>query len=586
MANPFENLFNPSQGGTPFNRIMGTIGTAMGVPNDQQRLAKTNADSLAELSTLMESGLTPQQAFLKFVQSPKGIELISQPGFDMGSFGQSFIKNVTPPDPTAIQTSPGSTSTMFQGGKPAGTVSVPPSETQNYRAGVPQPAHNVPPGNLATDNQGKPLASNLTTEQQNRDIPKPHNVPPGNAVTDQEGRPQFRNPTENVQTFQDFTKGLAPQVVQELARLQATPGAGTQPGMLGAAVDKLVAAGSMPADIGEKIKAGIFEIKAVRGGVDNEEIGHVIIDKSGGDNTRFVPFKQNPATTPLATDPTKNSDGSPRLNSKVGMFSASGFGPALSETISSAAENLSPKAATPRSREDALNKSNLHVLDVAVQSLVANQQGLGTPKALIESLQTLVPQPGFTSPPATKALTQAITTLKMVQDEIVNEEAIMRSGPQENSKEVRVQANKRLQAYRRIERAMPTVPEMEAELERISTGGPGSSPGVSQRVGGDVGTAVKGVVQGVGDAARSGVNALGGTTPPEATPGARPTTTSPADQSRIQAVTPGSKAEADTLGRVPTMNPAQIQQALGQNPSPAILAALKARLLDLKGKQK
>ena len=107
---PFERAFNPDRAGS----LTGFIGQMMGHPTSAERSAvhaedvrrqglaaqravsAATAQGLQEFGKLVESGLSPQQAFAKFMSGETGKRLMATPGTDFSAVMKGIVETLTP----------------------------------------------------------------------------------------------------------------------------------------------------------------------------------------------------------------------------------------------------------------------------------------------------------------------------------------------------------------------------------------------------------------------------------------------------------------------------------------------------------
>ena len=129
--NPFERLFNPDNpSGSAVGGLLGTIGSALGMPTNRERMGALSGQVMQELMAAHGQGLDPQRAIMQVVQSPSGQRLMGSGDPNaMNVFGD-FLKAIQPPPP--VQVSPGTTTLDPYTHKP--TMTAPTTDQQNFDA--------------------------------------------------------------------------------------------------------------------------------------------------------------------------------------------------------------------------------------------------------------------------------------------------------------------------------------------------------------------------------------------------------------------------------------------------------------------
>ena len=526
-SNPFTRLFEPagiqSQAGVfdPF----GFVGRLAGLPSTQERLGGLQGTVAKELSDEVTSnGGNPQQAIMKVIQGTNGQALFSSGDPNAMKVFSDFVKTVQPPPPTQVHTAPGANTEVldpYNPSKVVRSISQPSLEAQNpnrWSMGSVSPGSTGVPVNARTGETGKPIA-----------------VPPA-----------------DVQSFLTMAeKGqLAPERFKQLAE--------------------------------GYIAKDMIVMHEARGGPDNEVLGWFVYDKSQPNAPpKYMPSMNAPAPAPVPGSKV-SGDGSPKPGAEpqpqvaggapgttpgprmvgavgagpTGMFSATGLGAAIQQSVSGTVERVSPKASTPESRQMDRNVADAKVFYQSAQSLVDSKTQLGVPKALLAAIEPLVLDPGWFSAPETKKLADVITLRKQLENEYAADYAVWKGSPRDYSKTARHEAEQRVTAYSRVLKTIPTGDEMEQRLAEFTEG---KMPG--------------GVVGAVAPAARS-VKELGveGTKQVIKEVGAAFKGT-PAAPAQTQA--PAAQTNAPTGPALPKLTPEQTT-----NIPPAIIPRMDAATLD------
>lgn len=472
----FTNFFDPSNTSTPFSNIMGTFGKLMGVPTQQQRQSAADAATFQRLTDMYQQTGSPQKAILQFMNTPDGVQLMSRPG--MKDTLDRWVKTITPPPPVQYNTPAGTNSQFYVPGQP-NTVpheqNQPPEAAQNMTAGVPNPV--TTPGGSTT--------TNMNPKSVERGSPASISVAPAE--------------TQNFVALNGLAHFSQPQL-QAIAKYSLVPGAS---GQMALAIDNIVQNGGMPADVGDKFKAGIYQI--VQG---TDETGHLtnqfyMVDKSGigtGEPPKIMPltpqlggangptmpgqgaqqFKSNtPAAQPYvipqsAIDPkTGEIDGNTALTDKRFMFTSVGM---LNHTVmflGNILRNIDVTNPDEASKQASAHHDQLDNFEAAVASLASgNNNRL---KGVLDKWLELTPN-RFTD--VVDAYQQAI----QLRAHLEESRGYYNNFLYDNSKseKTRQEARDTISKIDGVLMTMPTLPEMYQVMGDVSSGkqpvmGPGEA---------------------------------------------------------------------------------------------------------------
>ncbi len=518
---PFQRVLSPDQGGG-LSSAMGLLGRAMGVPTASERAAENDAAIMQKLSGLLETTGSPQKAIVQFLNTPDGHTLMSRPG--AVETLTNWTKAITPPNPTAVNTPAGSTSTLFQNGAPAGSISQPATETQNYGAGVPN-YQTTPPGHVTTPftkgangPQAQAGVSVPPSETQNYGAGTPQYVPtgPGGKVTGMakgpDGKPtavgSTSQPTTELQNFDGMVKkfsNLSPQVLDNF--VQATL-MSTDPQQKAFAISQLVNSKAVTPEEANKFSAGVYQIQQATNEV-GEPIGqYFLVDRMSGKTRMLTPggFTPNatqttpgpqtsilPSTVPNAQPHVippnaRNADGSIDGNKLTDKkYMGLGVG-GLSASLSLAGQvvrQVNPGNAEESSQVASLRRQQISNIDTALAHVGAAQGG----RLKIQSEAWLKQGPSEWTDPIDayrKMILLHDNVSAMIAKEQANYKDVMLP------KQLRVQSQETIQNLQNVIDALPARPDMEQMIKdlKLGTAGAVTVPTAARAVGGMISDAV------------------------------------------------------------------------------------------------
>lgn len=507
---PFRHLLNPNQPGT----LMGFLGQLSGQPTTSERVGAVRQQALAEFARLRQQGLDPQAALLKTVQSPTGQDwFATDPNLEQGL--QAFMTATTAPVPSLHNVPEGNT-VLSQDPRSGATTPVfsapktfPPQslDARTVRAG---------PGDKVYDEQGNLIAANPALPQS---VNSPAGSRPG-TFDPNTGQTTFGAPTPTTETqnFQEMTAiaGLPGDAVRTLAELKMRPTSTEKE----RAVDILVKKHGLDPQIGEKIKADIYEVKPILNQF-GDTTGYVLTDKTDPTTARMIDIQGGASRpgTPKADAPppvinpdavTTGPDGKTLINpylvfnDKTNMFSGTGLVPSAVDSLSTVLETFSPSSALPAAEKIRANQNHLQHLKLMLSELASAGEGLGIPTVKLKEWMEI----GNWGPTITpnKAVLRGMALYKEMKGELARAEAI-EADPNMPTEEKKRSAARRVK-FQRVLDALPSLEKMQAYYTALSRGEAGAL-GVQEGIRQAKGAAAQGITQAKGAASE----AVNGPTP-------------------------------------------------------------------------
>jgi hypothetical protein len=457
--NPYRALLDPgrSQQGT----MMGFIGGLMGAPTARQAAGSATGDALSELSALRQQGASPQEALIKFLQTPKGQDYFTNAGPDGLKALTEGLQATVPPSPTMhnvpeggqlYSTSPGS-------GQPS-LVATNPKRYPNQVLG---------PQDQMFDANGKPLAEN--TNQRKGDIPA------------------------DVQSFQYFSQlsGLPQAEIKRLAGLKLDP-TSNKATVESNAIDDLTERFGLAPDLANKLKAGVIKVLPLKNSVGQDTGAVTIVDMTTGTSQLLDPNKQGvpsapnvpqapaPGTSPQtgaatgvlppAVKPQTGTTGNPAFGSKNDM--ALGAGP-VSKVLGAAttlSEAVDPKLIIDEGAKARDRETMLGTLRSNLQSIGTIGGGMSSNKGLIEGyVKTYLDQGFFTSSPHSQV--SKLIRLHETAEKNIAEES-QRANDPNLPNEVKKQSFETVAGWQRVLSSMPSYDVLIAQEKAIRDGTAGA----------------------------------------------------------------------------------------------------------------
>lgn len=503
--NPFANALRPEKGGLP-----GFIGGMMGVPTTQESQGSATGQALSELSVLRDQGLPPQQALIKFLQTPSGQDYFAHAGPDGMKQLTDGLAATQPPAPTMHNVAPGGQ--LYQQDNVSGKTSLVGNNPQTFAP------TKLSPGEQAIDRQGNTLATN-------------ENPPPDPA---------------DVQSFKFYAQfsGLPKAELQRLAGLKMDPTA-DKTSVESQAIDKLVSDYGLPTETGEKLKSGQLKIVPLKNevGQDTGAVSLIDMTNPNGPTVQVInPGGKGPAATtgtsipgvtpavppvagtspttgsatgtlpPVSTDVSTPAKTIPENNpayfgKKSSMFLGSGAIASGLAGASSVSEQINPKMIIPEGAQAADRQVMIDTLRSDLAAMGQLGGGIGVNKGVLEGYMKLAPTGSAMESPH-QAIQKAIRLSEHIDQEITAEQQTYANAklPIEDRKA----AAARIQGWQRVQRDLPSNDEL-ASMEksiREGTAGAATVSGAVNTIAGAAGRALTEVkkqgsevakAQGIGD---------------------------------------------------------------------------------------
>lgn len=476
--NPFNAMLDPGKQGT----ITGFIGGLMGNPTQEQAQGSATGRALQELSALREQGATPQQALLKWFQTPSG---------------QDYFANAGPNGLKAL--TDGLTATQ-----------------------APAPVmHNLPEGSqlYRQDSQG-----NLTLGANNPKQYPPTTLGPQDIAIDRSGNKIAENPNEksseepaDVRSFKFFTQlaRLPKDEIQRLAALKADPTPNDPNSVKNIAIDKLIKDYQLDPRLGQALKADAISVIPLKNEFGQDTGAVTVYDKtnpsagaqiinpgksqpttegspaaplpgqtpgSGAATGVLPPAPVEPAVVPPAPAAKKQTsipDQNPKyFGTKADMFLGSGAVSRALAGTSSVTEQLDPKLIIPEGAKAEDRKTMIETLRSDLAAMGQLGGGIGVNKGVLEGYLKLAPRGDVFDSPH-QAIQKGIRLYEHIQQEVQAEEEKSHN-PRLNIEE-RKASIARAEGWKRVLRDLPTYDElsaMEKSIREGTAGAPTASGGV------------------------------------------------------------------------------------------------------------
>lgn len=543
--NPFERVFNPDGGG-----IGGLIGSAFGVQTQQERFGDVQSKAMQELSRLQQEGnLTPQQTILKFMGTPQGMELFTSGDPKAMDSLTKWAATVQAPTPQVNSVGPGSQPIITQ---PGGYTALPQNQsTPTIHGGTPGSPTYIARSDGSVQNMG---TTPIT--------PQVNSVAPGARamVTNPDGSVTDRGttPTTMVQDFMGMVglSKMSPEKMQELATLWATPNESRSTDKQ-VALKALVDSGVLDAGTANKILGGIIQIKPVFNSV-GENTGDIqIIDMSNPTAPQMNVVRPGAGTggNVGATAPTKENPKGIKDPEKLTMFLGTGVWPqGLSYLNTIVKSVIDPSLDVTGGEGDKATARNRN-LDNLNFALTLFPEGDGKTNLVIKEAQALAAGK-FTD--NLDAVRQGIRLYDLANRELAADEQITMKN---SSKDQALRAQRRIEGWRGILRALPERADMEALEDSIRKGTAGAQ------------TLRTGVQALVGAAGKTTAAVSDAANPPAVAPAPAPGQ-QPAPQRTQEAPQPGQSTVAPAPAPVPARGSNGASKAVDPNEAPT--AALPA----------
>lgn len=470
FANSYQAILDPNQGGT----IMGAIGGLMGAPTARQAQGSATGNALKELSALRDQGLPPQQALIKFLQTPGGQEFFTNAGPDGLKTLVDGLAATQPPAPTLHNLGKGGQLYATQPGQTeAKLVANNPETFAPTKAG---------PGEMLFDRNGNKLAENTNAPQD----------------------------TAEIQNFKFYTSQISklPKAeIERLALLKLDPGKTTA---ATEAIDTLVKNYGLDARTGEALKAGALSIQPILNSAGQDTGLRTIVDLTspGGPKSMLINSQSEnitpgstpsaqpvpgstpasgaatgklPAATPADVPTVNNSKttGNPSFGTKADM--ALGSSP-VSKVLGAAtkvSEAINPRLIIESGAQANDRETMLNSLRSNLQAIGTIGGGFSSNKGLIQGyVDTYLDRGFFTSSPHSQV--QKLIRLNEVANQNIQEET-QRYNDSTQPNEVKKQAAETVAGWQRVLKSMPTYDQLISQEKAIREGKAGA-PTVSGAV--------------------------------------------------------------------------------------------------------
>jgi len=470
MPNPFEAVANggysaaldpgPQSQGT----ILGAVGGLLGMPTAREAAGGATGRALQELSVLREQGLPPQQALLKWFQTPSGQDFFTRAGPEgLKTLTDGLMATQAPP-PTVHNVPEGGM--LAQTNPTTGQTSVALTNPKRY------PNQVLGPQDKMFDANGRPLAENTNTR-------------PGDTPAD-------------VQSFQFFSQlsGLPQEEIKRLAGAKLDPNS-SKATVESNAIDSLVERYGLSPALAEKLKGGLIKVMPLKNSV-GQDTGQVnIVDLTTNQSVLLDPTKQGapaeqgapqqalPGATPSTGAPVgtlpgvpvpkprpSGTQGNPAFGSKEDM--ALGSGP-VSKVLGAATkvtEAIDPRLIIDEGAKANDRETMLGTLRSNLQSIGTIGGGLSSNKGLIEGyVKTYLDQGFFTSSPHSQV--QKLIRLHEVAQKNIEDETQRANNPSLPN-EVKKQAFETVAGWERVLGSMPSYETLINQEKAIKNGTAGA----------------------------------------------------------------------------------------------------------------
>ena len=462
--NPFGRTYNamldPSKQGT----ISGFIGGLMGAPTQEQAAGGATGRALQELAALRQQGATPQDALMKWFQTPGGQDFFANAGPDGLKSIAAGLATMQAPAPTLNNMPEGS---QLASTDQFGKTNIVATNPKSFAPTI------VGPQDIAIDRSGNKIAENTNIK--------------GDEPAD-------------VRSFKFFA-GLAklPKAeIERIAALKADPTSKDPNSVKAAAVEELTKKYGLDPRLAEALKADIIKIIPIKNEIGQDTGDISVYDMSNpaaGAQIIRSPRKTAEPTVPGTTPSTGAATGAlpaapaepdtskpgpngiPQSNpkyfgTKASMFLGSGVVPSALAGASAIGEQISPKMVIP---EGAQANDRQTMIDTLRSDLAAMGQlggGIGVNKGVLEGYLKLAPTGGARESPHA-AIQKGIRLYEHIDQEIQAEEQKFNNArlPIEERKASQARA----EGWRRVQRDMPTYEEMQKMEESIRNGTSGAS---------------------------------------------------------------------------------------------------------------
>lgn len=484
--NPFANAFSPDRGG-----LTGFIGGLAGVPTQSEAAGSATGQALSEIAALKDSGLSPQQSLIKYLQTPSGQDYFTHAGPNGLKSLTDGLVAMQNPAPQMNNIAPGA---MLTATDPVtGQTRTAASNPQQF------PHQVLGPQDQLVGGQGEVLATN--PNQKAGEIPA------------------------DVRSFQFYAQlnQTPPDELKRLAGLKLDPSSADKSTVASQTVDDMVKRGVLSQGLGDSIKAGTIKVLPVKNefgsdtgsisvyDVANPQNGVQLINPKGGqatpsalkplpgtnpDNgagTGVLPpaATGNPQPSPTGKPAASATEGNPAFGSKSDM--SLGAGP-VSKTLAAASkisEAIDPRLIIEPGAKAEDRQTLLNTLRSNLQAIGTIGGGLSSNKGLIQGYVDTYLDNGFFSSPHSQV--QKLIRLSEAADQNIAQET-ERTHDVAQPMDVRKQAAETVAAWQRVKASMPDYNTL-IEQEKSIRAGTAGAPTVVEGAKAIAGAATKGLTE-------------------------------------------------------------------------------------------
>lgn len=471
--NPFAGSYNaildPNQGGT----IMGAIGGMLGAPTARQASGAATGRALQELSALKEqNGGNPQQALLKWFQTPSGQDYFTNAGPDGLKALVDGLQATQAPAPTLHN--------VAEGGQLYATN--PGSADPRLVASNPKryPNTTLGPQDKMFDANGQQLAENTNIK--------------GDEPAD-------------IKSFKFFAQvnGTNAADLKRIAGLKLDPSSVDKTTVASQSIDEMVTAGRVSPELGQALKAGTIKVLPVKNefgqdtgaisvyDMSNPSAGVQLLSPQAGSPPNAKPApgtnadsgaatgvlpaaKPAPAAPQLGPDgkpiPQKTTAGNKAFGTKEDMALGAGPVSKVLGTATKLSEAIDPRLIIEQGAQANDRATMLGTLRSNLQSIGTIGGGLSSNKGLIEGyVKTYLDQGFFDSSPHSQV--QKLIRLHEVATKNIEDETA-RYHDKNLPNEVKKQAAETVAGWQRVLGSMPTYDTLIKQEKDIREGKAGA----------------------------------------------------------------------------------------------------------------
>lgn len=461
---PFERVFNPDYPGS----LTGILGGLMGNKTTAERYGELQANALRKFSELNTAG-DPQRAFMELLKTPEGMAVFQSGDPNaMKQLGEA-IKNMTPPTPTMSLAGPNQT-----------LIGVGPGGKEQYRFTAPSGIQftTTAPGQTTTAWQNGQQAGSVSVQG----TPQSTVAGPGSMIqtTDSKGNiiNTTRNPTADTQNFINMAQwaNLPAERLAELAEYHLIPDQARQFDML----NKLEKSGVLSPQMAALLTTGMVEVKQLEDHWGKKTNSFALVNKATGQVTLLRGSDPNaPANTPRVPGaepgaaPTQDNPAGIIDPKKTGMFLGTGVFPSTLHYLNQAVETtFGTETGTTAGQLATERRRMIQDVDAAVTSVPAIA---GRSNVVINSMRQLLPK---LLNGALDSVNAGIQLHNISQREIEAAERVINDNDPTVSPKLRSEESERLHSFRRVQRALPPLSDMQALKMALLKDGAANMPGM------------------------------------------------------------------------------------------------------------